>query len=97
MVNINNIYLGSKTGKTHVHSKVKKMHISSINQLQKQIWVKVIITHKRKKIIEIIVWVKNNSNNSVIMAISAIIYAGKNKWNNSSVISEIIVLLEQLK
>ena len=47
--------------------------------------------------IEIIVQDPNNANNSVIIAIIAIIDADKNKWNNRSVISEIIVLLEQLK
>ena len=36
-----------------------------------------------KKIIAIIVWDKNNANNSVIMVIIAIIDADKNKWNNS--------------
>ena len=37
---------------------------------------------------------KYNANNSVIIAIIAIIYDEKNKWNNRCVISEIIVFLE---
>ena len=49
------------------------------------------------KIIAIIVWGKNNANNSVIMAIIAIIYTKKNKWYNRNDISDIIAVMGKMQ